>query len=91
MALGCGRTCGVDYDEVAAMYRDEDRLDRHPREFWEWAIGQYVFDEVARYSITRNFLDGVPYEKIAEELNVSRATVYLKVRKYTPKLFKKVD
>ena len=73
------------------MYRDEDRLDRHPREFWEWAIEQYVFDEVARYSIKRNFLDFIPYETIAEELGVSRTTVYEKIRKYAPKLFKKVD
>ena len=73
------------------MYRDEDRLDKHPRDFWEWAIEQYVFDEVARYSIKRNFLDLIPYETIADELGVSRTTVYAKIRKYTPKLFKKVD
>lgn len=73
------------------MYRDEDRLDRHPREFWEWAISQYVHNEVARYAISRNFLDDIPYEKIAEELEVSRTTVYSKIRKYAPKLFKNVD
>lgn len=73
------------------MYKDEDRLDRHPREFWEWAIGQYVFDEIARYSIRRNFLDDIPYETIAEELGISRGTVYSKIRKYAPKLFKNVD
>ena len=44
------------------MYRDESKLDRHPREFWEHAINQWVFDEVARKAIVRNFLDGIPYE-----------------------------
>ena len=73
------------------MYRDESILDKQPREYWENALNQWVHDEIARKAIARNFLDFVPYEKIAEELGVSRATVFNKIRKYTPKLFKHCD
>jgi transposase len=47
-----------------------------------------VFDELARKAITRNFLDGIPYETVAEELGVSRDTIYNKIKKYSPKIFK---
>lgn len=73
------------------MYRDEAKLDRHPREAWEKGIEQWVHDEIARKAIARNFLDLIPYETIAEELGVSRGTVYAKIRKYAPKLFKHFD
>jgi DNA invertase Pin-like site-specific DNA recombinase len=70
------------------MYRDESKLDKHPREYWEKAIMSRVFDELARKAITRNFLDGIPYETVAEELGVSRDTIYNKIKKYSPKIFK---
>lgn len=73
------------------MYRNEEILDRHPREYWEHMLQQWVHDEIARKSIARNFLDFIPYEQIAEELGVSRATVFNKIRKYAPKLFKHCD
>ena len=69
------------------MYKDDKILDKYPRAFWEDAIRQWVRDEKARYCIVRNFLDDVPYEKIAAELNVTRATVYNKIAKYAPILF----
>ena len=73
------------------MYRKEALLDLYPREYWEHMLVQWVHDEIARKSIARNFLDGIPYEQIAEELDVSRATVFNKIKKYAPKLFKHVD
>lgn len=73
------------------MYRDETKLDKQPREYWENAIRSRVFDELARKAITRNFLDGISYETIAEELGVSRDTIYNKIRKYSPKIFKESD
>ena len=51
------------------MYKDEERLELHPREYWEHLIEQWVFDEIARKAITMNFLDGKSYEKVAEELD----------------------
>ena len=73
------------------MYKDDDKLDKYPRSFWENAINEWVRDEQARYSITRNFLDGIPYEKIAEELDVSRNTIFNKISKYSEILFSHID
>ena len=73
------------------MYRKEEILDKYPREFWENALYQWVHDELARKAIARNFLDKIPYEKVAEELGVSRDTVYNKICKYSPKLFDHID
>ena len=77
--------------EEKIMYKDEERLELHPREYWEHLIEQWVLDEQARKAITMNFLDGKSYELIAEELDVSRATIYNKIAKYSPKLFKHSD
>lgn len=73
------------------MYKDDGRLDKYPRSFWENAINEWVRDEQARYSIVRNFLDDVPYEKIAEELGISRGTVFNKITKYAEILFDHID
>lgn len=73
------------------MYKDEERLELHPREYWEHLIEQWILDEIARKAITMNFLDGKSYEQVAEELDVSRATIYNKIAKYSPKLFKHSD
>ena len=83
---GCYKLC-----EVKTMYKDEERLEKHPREYWEHLIEQWILDEIARKAITMNFLDGKSYEQIAEELDVSRATIYNKIAKYSPKLFKHSD
>lgn len=72
------------------MYKDDKILENYPRSFWEDAIRQWVRDEKARYCLVRNFLDGVPYEQIAEEINVTRATVYNKISKYAPILFEQI-
>ena len=73
------------------MHRDIEKLSKKPREFWERIIDQWVFDEKARYALKRNFLDFAPYEQIAEELDVSRATVYNKIAKYEKQIFKNCD
>lgn len=72
------------------MNKYEDILDEYPREFWEEQIKQWIRDEKARYAITRNFLDGVPYEQIAAELNLSRTTVYKKINEYAEKMFEHI-
>ena len=77
-------------DEVTCMKKYEDILDKYPREFWEEQIQRWIRDEQARYAITRSFLDGVPYERIAGELNLSRTTVYNKITEYSKKLFKHI-
>ena len=69
------------------MYKEDERLFKYPREYWEELIRQWIRDEKARYCLTRNFLDGVPYEQIASELNIVTGTVYNKMSKYAPILF----
>lgn len=73
------------------MCRYDDKIYKHPRSFWEKAINEWVNDEQARYSIIRNFLDNVPYERIAEELDISRGTVFNKITKYSKILFEHID
>ena len=58
------------------------------RSEWEYLINQYVFDEQARYILTRHLLDGITYERIAEELDISRTTVFVKFKKWESQLFK---
>lgn len=66
----------------------KDIIDEHPREYWEFLIDEWIFDWQARVMLKRHFLDGITYEDLAEELDVSRATVYNKITKYSAKLFK---
>ena len=69
------------------MHRYQDIIDNKPRDYWEHNIIQWVHDEQARKIFVRWLLDGKSYEDIAEELEISRATVFNKVKKYLPKLF----
>ena len=73
------------------MYKDNSILYEYPRSVWEDAIRQWVRDEQARYCIVRNFLDNIPYEQIAEELNISYGTVSNKIKKYAKILFEHVN
>ena len=67
---------------------DKSIIDEHSREYWEQLIYSWIYDEQARIMLIRHFLDGKTYEAIAEELNISRATVYNKITKFGTKLFK---
>lgn len=70
---------------------NRERIDKKPRDEWERLILQWIHDEQGRYIITRAYLDDIPYEKIAEELNISRGTVFKKVKKGEAQLFKHCD
>ena len=70
---------------------NRERIDDKPRDEWERLIRQWIHDEQGRYIITRADLDGIPYERIAEELNISRGTVFNKVKKFEPQLFNHCD
>ena len=70
---------------------DRSIMDKHPREYWVNLIDEWIYDEQARIMLKRHFLDGLSYEAIAEELNISRATVYNKITKFGTKLFKHSD
>ena len=70
------------------MYRDYEKLSKHPREEWEKLIYQWVLDKKAREVLKMFLLDKETYEDIAEALDVSRDTVAKKIKEYVPKLFK---
>ena len=70
---------------------DRDIIDNKPREEWEFLIHQWVKNEMARQMLIRHLLDGITYERVAEELDVSRATVYNKIKKYSKKVFDHCD
>ena len=66
----------------------EEVLYDHSREEWSYIIENYVHDEQARYICKSVLLDKRPYEKIAEDLNVVRGTVYNKFKKWEKQVFK---
>lgn len=70
--------------------KNDERLFKKPREFWINAVSKWVKNEKARYCIIRNFCDYIPYETIAEELNISTSTVYRLIKKYGDILFENV-
>lgn len=63
-------------------------LDDYPREYLEHLIDEWIRDWQARIMLKRHFLDGITYEDLAEELDVSRTTVYQKITKNFTKLRK---
>lgn len=70
---------------------DREIIHKKSRAEWEHLIYQHVFDEIGRKILVRNLLDGVPYERIAEELDISRATVFNKFKKCSARLFSHCD
>ena len=47
----------------------------HRRQEYECVIDEWVLNERDRIALKRKYLDGIPYEAIAEELDISRKTV----------------
>lgn len=73
---------------VRAMYKGTVDIDNTPRDEWEQLILQWVHDETGRKILVKWLLDGLPYERIAEDLDISRSTVYKKAAKCSEQLFK---
>lgn len=61
-----------------------------PRSEWERLIDEWIFDEQHRKMLKRNLLDGIHYEKLAEEFDCSRDKIALLIPKLQSKLFKKI-
>lgn len=57
---------------------------------WERLINEWVFNEEHRQMLKRSMLDGVTYEKIAEEFDCSRDKVARLIPKLQTMLFKKI-
>mgnify|MGYP000508003201 FL=1 len=54
----------------------------HRRQEYECVIDEWVLNERDRIALKRKYLDGIPYEAIAEELDISRKTVQNIVRRW---------
>lgn len=54
----------------------------HRRQEYEYVIDEWVLNERDRIALKRKYLDGIPYEAIAEELDIRRKTVQNIVRRW---------
>lgn len=68
-------------------YAEESNLSRYD---WENLIDQWIFSERDRSMLKRRLLDGVTYEKIAEEFDMSTRQVKRIIPKAEEKLFKHI-
>lgn len=61
-----------------------------PRSEWEKLIDEWILNEEHRKMLKRNLLDGIHYEKIAEEFDCSRDKVARLIPRLQNRLFKKI-
>lgn len=60
------------------------------RSEWENLINQFIFSELHRKILKRRLLDGICFEPLAEEFDLSVRQVKNIVRKSQDRLFKKI-
>jgi len=60
------------------------------RSEWEHIIDEWTFNETDRNLLKRRLLDGITYEKLAEEFQLSTVGVKKRVYKAQNKLFKHI-
>lgn len=64
-------------------------LDKYSRSEWERLIDEYIFNEDDRKMLKRRLLDGICYEPLAEEFDMSVAQIKRRIYKSQNKLFSK--
>lgn len=57
---------------------------------WEHIIDEWIFNEEDRRLFKRHYLDGISFDKLAEETNLSYDWVRKKVRKAKKKLIQHI-
>ena len=62
-----------------------------PREYWEKLIDQWIFNERDRKLLKRRLLDGIKYEDLAEEFDMSVRQVKKIVYLRSENLFKRLS
>ena len=60
------------------------------RSEWENKIDQWIFNETDRKMLKRRLLDGIVFEKLAEEFELSTQQVKLRIYKAQERLFKHI-
>ncbi len=71
------------------MRKNLDEYDL-PRSRWVEIINEWVFDERDRHILIRKLLDGVSFERLAEEVDMSDRQVKNIVYKHLQKIIKHV-
>lgn len=61
-----------------------------PRSDWERLIDEWIFNERDRRLLSRRLLDGITFERLAEEFDLSERQVKNIVYKGTDKIFKHI-
>lgn len=61
-----------------------------PRSEWEHLIDEWIFNERDRKILKRRLLDGICFEPLAEEFNMSVQQIHTVVYKLQNKLFKHI-
>lgn len=64
-------------------------LDTYSRSEWEHLIDEYIFHERDRAILKRRLLDGICFEPLAEEFDMSVVQIKRRVYKAQSKLFSK--
>lgn len=57
---------------------------------WSHLIDEWIFDEKHRQMLKRNLLDGITYERIAEEFDMSPRQIARIIPKLQSQLFKHI-
>lgn len=68
----------------------QDEFDRKCRDEWERLIDQWVHNEVDRKMLKRKYLDGICFEPLAEEFELSVNHCQARVKKAREQLFKHI-
>lgn len=76
---------------VRAMYKGPVNINDTPRDEWERRMFQWVHSVLGRQILIKWLLDGLSYEQIAEDLNISRSTVYKNAKEWSKQLFSHCD
>ena len=72
---------------------DNEKLYEYSITYAEWKsyIELYIFDEIDRKILTRHMLDNVPFEKVAEELQLTPLTVKRRYKKSKDRLITRLS
>lgn len=70
--------------------RDQDLINSKCREEWEKLIDNWIHNEVDRMMLKRRLLDGICFEPLAEEFNLSTVQCQARVNKAKKQLFKNI-
>lgn len=75
---------------MALSKSNTKKIDNLSRDDWEHLIDQWIFNERDRKIVKRRLLDGICYEPLAEEFQMSTVQIKRIVYKCENKLFKMI-